>query len=255
MILLNLQKKIKVKETNFIFGIRAVIEAINAGKTLEKVMIKRGLDNELSSELYDILRENQIPYQLVPVQKIEKFTKKNHQGVLGFISPVHFYEVEEIVTRIYEEGKNPLILILDEITDVRNFGAIVRTAECSGVHAILVPEKGAAQINADAMKTSAGALNFVPICRSKNLVKSIKNLKQNGLKIFIASERAEKFYFEENFKEPMALVMGAEDKGVSIELRALEDSSVKIPIVGQIKSLNVSVAAGILLYEALKQRT
>lgn len=243
-----------MKETNFIFGTRAVIEAIDAGKVFDKVFVKKGLNNELSKELYNALRENSIPYQFVPIQKIDRITRKNHQGVLGFISPVRFYDIEEIVTRLYEEAKNPLIVVLDGITDVRNFGAIARTVECSGAHAILIPEKGAAQINADAVKTSAGALHTIPVCRTKNLSKTVKLLKQNGLKIIVANEKAEKNYFEENFREPSVIIMGAEDKGVSIEMKALADISIKIPILGNIHSLNVSVAAGILLYEALKQR-
>ena len=243
-----------MKETNFIFGIRPVIEALEAGKTFDKILIKKGLNNELSRELYSTLRTFNVPYQFVPYQKIDRLTQKNHQGVIGFISPIQFHDIDEIVTRIYEQGESPFIVVLDGVTDVRNFGAIARTVECAGAHAILIPEKGAAQVNADAIKTSAGALHTVPVCRANNLEKAVKNLKNNGLSIYVASEKSESLYYEADFKEPFALVMGAEDKGVSIKLRALSDFSLKIPISGKIKSLNVSVAAGILMYEALKQR-
>lgn len=242
-------------EKNFIFGIRAVIEAAEADKTFDKVLVKKGLHNELSKELYDVLKKYNIPVQYVPLQKIDRITKKNHQGVIGFISPVKFYDIDEIITRVYESGEIPFIIVLDGVTDVRNFGAVARTVECAGAHAILIPEKGAAQINADAIKTSAGALHTVPVCRTKNIEKTIKYLKNSGLSVYVADEKTTETYYQADFKKPFALIMGAEDKGVSIELRALADMSIKIPVTGNIKSLNVSVAAGILMYEALKQRT
>ena len=242
------------QENNFIFGIRAVIEAIDAGKEIDKLFVKRGLTGELANELMELLKKMSISYNTVPVQKLDNITRKNHQGVVAFISPVKFYDIEEITTRLFEEGKNPFILILDGVTDVRNFGAICRTAECSGVNAILVPEKGSAQINADAVKTSAGALLNIPICRTKNLHNSVKSLKDRGLQVFAATEKASENYYKNDYSNPLAIIMGAEDVGISNELIKISDNLIKIPILGKIESLNVSVAAAILMYEVVKQR-
>jgi len=239
---------------NFIFGTRAVIEAVDSGKQIEKVLITRSNDNELQKELIGILKKHKIFFQFVPFQKINRVTKKNHQGVLAFISPVTFYDIEEIVTRIFEDGKTPFIIVLDGVTDVRNFGAIVRTAECAGVDAILIPEKGSAQINADAVKTSAGALHKLPICRTPSLRISLQKLQNSGLKVISASEKAKNNYYKIDFKLPLAIVVGAEDIGVSKSIISLSDDFVKIPLLGKIKSLNVSVAASILIYETVKQR-
>ncbi len=244
-----------MKEKNYIFGIRVIIEAIEAGKEIDKILIKRGIDNELSKELFTLLRSRNIPYQFVPVQKIDRITRKNHQGALAFISPINFQNIEETVTSLYEQGENPFIVILDGVTDVRNFGAITRTAECAGVNAILVPSKGSAQINADAVKTSAGALHNIPVCRTDNLKKSINLLKNSGLTIISATEKASEEYYTSDYKGPIAIVLGAEDKGISNDIIKISDNLVKIPIKGKINSLNVSVAAGVLIYEALKQRS
>lgn len=239
---------------NFIFGTRAVIEAVNSDKQIEKVLITRSNDNELQKELVDLLKKHRIYFQFVPFQKINRVTKKNHQGVIAFISPVTFFDVEEIVTRVFEEGRVPFIVVLDGVTDVRNFGAIVRTAECAGVDAILVPEKGSAQINADAVKTSVGALHKLPICRTPSLRLTLEKLKNNGLKVVSASEKANNNYYQSDFNLPLAIVVGAEDVGVSNSIISLSDEFVKIPMLGEIKSLNVSVAASILIYESVKQR-
>ncbi|MCF6365119.1 MAG: 23S rRNA (guanosine(2251)-2'-O)-methyltransferase RlmB [Bacteroidales bacterium] len=239
---------------NFIFGTRAVIEAVNSDKQIEKVLVTRSNDNELQKELLQVLKKHKILFQFVPIQKINKITRKNHQGVLAFISPVNFYNIEEIVTRVFEEGRTPFVIVLDGVTDVRNFGAIVRTAECAGADAVLVPEKGSAQINADAVKTSAGALHKVPICRTPSLRKTLENLKNSGLKVVTASEKAEHNYYKTDFKVPLLIVVGAEDAGVSKSIISLSDEFVKIPVLGEIKSLNVSVAASILMYETIKQR-
>ncbi len=239
---------------NFIFGTRAVIEAVNSDKQVEKVLITRSNDNELQKELIDLLKKHKIYFQFVPFQKINRITKKNHQGVVAFVSPVVFYDVEEIVTRVFEDGRIPFIVVLDGVTDVRNFGAIVRTAECAGVDAILVPEKGSAQINADAVKTSVGALLKLPICRTPSLRITLEKLQNSGLKIISASEKAENNYYQSDFNLPLAIVVGAEDTGVSKSIISLSDEFVKIPLLGEIKSLNVSVAASILIYESVKQR-
>ncbi len=239
---------------NFIFGIRAVIEAIKAGKEIEKILFKRGLKGELSYELKETAKKQEIPLQYVPQERIDRITRKNHQGVLAFISEVEYSEVEKIIPAIYEKGESPLLLILDKISDVRNVGAIARTAECTGVHAIIIPIKGAALINADAVKTSSGAINNINICRVKSILQTINYLRECGIQIVAASEKAEKKYYNADFSVPTAIIMGAEDKGVSREALDLSDTEIKIPLKGKIKSLNVSVACGVIVFEALKQR-
>ncbi len=240
-------------DKNFIYGTRAVIEAVNSDKQIEKVMLVRSDENTLQKELTILLKRHKIFFQFVPVQKLNRITRKNHQGVIAFISPVSFYDAEEIVMRIYEQGEIPFILALDGVTDVRNFGAIVRTAECSGVHAVLIPEKGSASVNADAVKTSAGALHKVPVCKTRSLRETFRKLKENGLQIISASEKAEKNYYQTNFTKPTLLVVGSEEKGISNAIISLSDEFVKIPLLGEIKSLNVSVAASILMYEKVRQ--
>jgi len=237
-----------------IFGIRPVIEALDAGKEIDKILLQKGLRGDLFRELMDRIREYDIPLQIVPLDRLNRVTRKNHQGIVAFISQISYHTLEQVMPGVYESGKTPLVLILDHITDVRNFGAIARTAECSGVDAIVIPSKGSAAINEDAMKTSAGALNIIPVCRTEKLADAVKFLKDSGLKIIAATEKASAFYNEEDMTVPMAVVMGAEDTGVSEALLKMSDCLVKIPQEGKIGSLNVSVAAGVLLYEALRQR-
>jgi 23S rRNA (guanosine2251-2'-O)-methyltransferase len=242
------------QEKDFIFGIRAVIEAIRSGKQIDKLMIKAGLKGELIFELMDLVKSLQIPIQYVPNERINRVTMKNHQGVLAFISPIEFQNIDNILPALFEAGKTPFIVILDKVTDVRNFGAITRTAECAKVDVIIIPEKGSAQISADAVKTSAGALLKIPVCRVKNLAQTIKFLQQSGIQIVAASEKADDYYYKVDFTIPTAILMGAEDKGVDLEYLKVADKMVKIPILGEIESLNVSVAASILIYETVKQR-
>ncbi|HAF28679.1 MAG TPA: 23S rRNA (guanosine(2251)-2'-O)-methyltransferase RlmB [Bacteroidales bacterium] len=242
------------QEKDFIFGIRAVIEAIRSGKQIDKLMIKAGLKGELIFELMDLVKSLQIPIQYVPNERINRVTMKNHQGVLAFISPIEFQNIDNILPALFEAGKTPFIVILDKVTDVRNFGAITRTAECAKVDVIIIPEKGSAQISADAVKTSAGALLKIPVCRVKNLAQTIKFLQQSGIQIVAASEKADDYYYKVDFTIPTAILMGAEDKGVDLEYLKVADQMVKIPILGEIESLNVSVAASILIYETVKQR-
>lgn len=243
------------KEVNqMIFGLRAVIEAIKDGKDIESLFIQRGLTGELYGELKVVLRNFDIPSQQVPIEKLNRITLKNHQGVIAFISPITYQKIEDIVPQIFEKGQVPLVLILDGITDVRNFGAIVRTAECSGVHAIVVPKKNSAQINPDAVKTSAGALYKVPICRHDNLLTILKFLKDSGLQIIACTEKTDDLIYRPDYTAPSAIIMGSEDEGVSFELIRNSDYLTKIPMLGQIESLNVSVSAGIILYEAVRQR-
>lgn len=243
-----------MKESDCIFGLRAVIEAVKAGREIDRLLIKQGLQGPLYHELMTEVRKHNISYQIVPLERIELVTRKNHQGVLAWLSLIEFQSISNLLPMIFEKGEDPLILALDGISDVRNFGAIVRSADCLGAHAVIIPEKGSARITADAIKTSAGALHSFPVCREKSIVKSIENLKESGLKVITATEKTGTDISRLILKGPVVLIMGSEDKGVSHELISLSDFEVKIPMTGKIGSLNVSVAAGILLYEIARQR-
>ena len=238
-----------------IFGIRAVMEAVEAGKDIDKVLVKRELSGDLFMELQQLLRTYEIPLQKVPLERIDRITWKNHQGVIAFTSAVTYQKLEDILPMLYEEGKNPFIIVLDGVTDVRNFGAIARTCEVAGVHAIVIPARGSVTVNADAIKTSAGALHTIPVCREQNLKEAITFLKNSGVKVVAATEKAARFYTDSDFAVPTAIVMGAEDTGVAAEHLRVSDELVKIPQSGTIQSLNVSVAAGVLIYEVIRQRT
>ena len=242
------------EKNEMIFGARAVIEAIQAGKEIDKVLIKKDIQSDLSKELLAALKDTFIPVQRVPVERINRITKKNHQGVIAFISPITYQRTEDIVPFLFEQGKNPLLIMLDGLTDVRNFGAIARTCECAGVDAIIIPNKNSVSVNADAIKTSAGALHTLPVCREANLRNTIKFLKDSGFKIIAATEKGDYDYTKADYEGPTCIIMGAEDTGVSYDNLALCDEWVKIPMLGTIESLNVSVAAGVLIYEAIKQR-
>ncbi len=243
-----------INKDDFIFGTRAVIEAIKNGKAIDKILIKKGLHNELFTQLQQLIRENNISTQFVPIEKINRITRKNHQGVIAFISPIEFSEIENVLPGIFEEGKTPLILVLDQITDVRNLGAIARSAECAGVQAIIIPEKGMARIGADAVKTSAGAIHHIPVCKVKNMVHTISYLKNSGLHIVAATEKGDTLYTEAQMNIPLAIIMGSEDTGISRQILEITDEQLKIPILGNIESLNVSVAASLMIYEAIRQR-
>ncbi|WP_282036438.1 23S rRNA (guanosine(2251)-2'-O)-methyltransferase RlmB [Saccharicrinis aurantiacus] len=239
---------------DFLFGLHSVIEAIRSGKEIEKILIKKGLKGELFDELMQELESADIVTQYVPMERLNRVTRKNHQGVVAFVSAVTYQNLEDVLIGIFEDAKIPLVLVLDGITDIRNMGAIARTAECAGVNMIIIPEKGGAPINADAVKTSAGALHNIPVCRVKNLFKSVEYLKNSGLNIVAATEKADDDYTSVDYTGPTAIIMGAEDKGVSAQISKICDTDAKIPILGTISSLNVSVAAGVLLYEAVRQR-
>ncbi len=242
------------KEKDMIFGLRPIIEAIESGKEIEKIFIKRELGGELAQQLWELVHQMQIPVVKVPMEKLNRLTRKNHQGAIAYLSPITYQHIEDIIPTLYEDGKNPFIVVLDGVTDVRNFGAIARTCECAGVDAIVVPMKGGAAANADAVKTSAGALHIIPVCREMSIQKAVQFLKDSGLTIVAASEKAVQSYSEAEYKNPLAIVMGSEDVGISPEVLRLCDQMVAIPILGKIQSLNVSVAAGVLIYEAVKQR-
>ena len=244
-----------MKENEMVFGIRAVIEAIQADKEIDKILVKRELQGDLSRELFEVLKGRDIPVQRVPAERLDRLTRKNHQGVIAFIPAITYERLENIIPFVYEQGKNPFIVLLDGVTDVRNFGAIARTCECAGVDAIVIPSKGSVTVNADAVKTSAGALHTLPVCREQNLKDTLQFLKSSGFHIVAATEKGDYDYTKADYTGPMCIIMGAEDKGVSYDNLALCDEWVKIPMLGTIESLNVSVAAGILIYEAVKQRT
>ncbi len=244
----------QIKEKNMIFGIRAVIEAINAGKEIEKIFIRREMGGDLLKELFDLVQERKIPVQKVPLEKLNRLTTKNHQGVVAYISSIEYQHIENIIPMLYESGKDPFIVILDGVTDVRNFGAIARTCECAGVDAIVMPMRGGAAANADAVKTSAGALHIIPVCRENSLHNTVSYLQKCGIKVVAASEKASHLYSQADYSGPLAIVMGAEDVGISPDILRIVDDMVSIPICGQISSLNVSVATGIIVYEAVKQR-
>ena len=241
-------------KSEMIFGVRAVIEAIQAGKEIDKVLVKRDMQGDLSHELFAALKGSFIPVQRVPVERINRITRKNHQGVVAFISPVAYQRVEELVPFLFEQGKNPLLVLLDGVTDVRNFGAIARTCECAGVDAVVIPARGGASATADAVKTSAGALLRLPVCREQSLTATLRYLKNSGFHLIAATEKGDYDYTQANYEAPVCIVMGAEDKGISYDNLALCDEWVRIPMFGSIESLNVSVAAGILVYEAVRQR-
>jgi len=243
-----------LKKENFIYGIHPVIEALKSGKEIEKIMIQTGLKGEGFQQLHSLIREMEIPVQFVPMEKLNRITRQNHQGVVAMISEITYQKIEAILPMVYEQGKTPLVVMLDHITDVRNLGAIARTAECSGVDAILIPEKGSAQVNQDAIKTSAGALYKVPVCRYNSSKEIITFLKSSGLKIVAATEEASSDYTEIEMTQPVALILGSEESGISAELLKISDELIRIPIFGDIQSLNVSVAAGVIIYEILRQR-
>ena len=245
---------LKPEEKNYIFGIRAIIEAVEAGKTIDKLFIQKGLHNDLFAELWKLVREKRINYKHVPLEKINRLTRKNHQGVFAFISPIDFHNIEDVIPKLYEEGKNPLVLVLDRITDVRNFGAIARTAECAGVDTILIPEQNAAAINADAIKTSAGALHKVTVCRTWNLKLALQFMKESGIKLIGCTEKTQDDMYKPDYTTPTAIIIGSEEDGVSPEFLKMCDARAKIPMNGKIASLNVSVATGVILYEAIRQR-
>lgn len=242
------------KKSDIIYGIRTVIEALKSGQHLERVFIQKSLKGDLYKELMVELHQSDTPISKVPIERINKFTKKNHQGVVALISPIQYHTLDQLVPGLFEQGQNPLFLVLDEITDVRNFGAIARTAECMGVNAIVIPVKGGAQVNEDAVKTSAGAFNYLPICRENNLLDAVRYLKESGINIVACSEKTKKSLHKVDFSVPTAIVMGSEERGISPQIMEEANSVAKIKMSGEIESLNVSVATGMILYEVQRQR-
>jgi 23S rRNA (guanosine2251-2'-O)-methyltransferase len=246
----------KPENKEFVFGIHSVIETIRAGKEIDKLLVQRELGNSSAiAELLQAANEFNVPISRVPSDKLDRVTRKNHQGVIAFVSAIRYASLHNVLSSIYDKGQTPLILILDRITDVRNFGAIARSAECAGVHAIVIPNKGAAQINSDAVKTSSGALNFIPVCREENLRDTVTYLQESGLQVVVCTEKTQDPVFKVDFTPPTAIIMGSEEDGVSQDLIKKAEILARIPMAGQIASLNVSVAAGIVIYEAVRQRS
>lgn len=248
----NYPKRSKAEQV--IYGVHSVTEALQAGKDIEKVIIQNNVHGEWVPKIRKTLAELEIPLQALPAEAMNRLVQGNHQGIAAFLSPIQYQAIEAIIPMVYETGVAPLILILDRITDVRNLGAIARTAECCGVHALIVPARGSAQINADAVKTSSGALLNIPVVRSMNLKHTLGFLKESGLKLIAATEKSETALWNFSFTEPLAIILGAEDTGVSPEYLKLCDELGMIPMQGQLASLNVSVAAGMFLYEVVRQR-
>ena len=236
-----------------IYGIRAVIEAINSSKDIDKVFIQTGLKGKLIGQLESLIRKNKINFSYVPTQKLDRLSKKNHQGVIARIAPIKFYTIDRF-SEVIEKSKNPFILILDQINDVRNFGAIIRTAEISGVDGIIIQNSSSAPVNSDTIKTSAGAIFNIPICKVNHIKDAIYHLQSMNISIISASEKSDKNIYDVDLKGPLAIIMGSEQKGINKSVINLSNESVKLPMYGKIESLNVSVACGIFLYEVVRQR-
>ena len=241
----------KAREKELIFGLQPLLEALRAGTEIDKILVHR---EQSFAEVIQLASEREIPVQRVPIEKLNHITGKNHQGVIAFMSAIRYVSLHNVLADIYERGEVPLLLLLDRITDVRNFGAIARTAECMGVHALVVPMRGAAQINSDALKTSSGALNHLPVCRENNLIDTVQYLQDSGVQVVACTEKAAQVTSNIDFTTPTAIVMGSEEDGVSTDVIRRANMAVKIPMTGKVASLNVSVAAGMIIYEAARQR-
>lgn len=237
-----------------IFGVRPVMEAIEAGKQIDRVFVRQGADTPHIAKIVALCSQNDIVAQFVPVEKLNRLTRNNHQGVVAQVSPVEYYEIEDILEKIAGSEKTPLIVLMDSITDIRNFGAIARSAECAGVDALIMPKKNSAPVNGDAVKSSAGALNIIPICRVGSIRNTLKMLSERGMTLVAATEKSNVAVYDADLTKPMVLIMGSEDKGISHEVLKMCDVTVSIPMIGKTESLNVSAAAAVLLFEALRQR-
>lgn len=243
-----------MEKSDYIFGLRAIIEAIEAGRDIDKVFVKKDINGDLAKELLAKAKEHGVLVRRVPLEKLNRITMKNHQGAVAVLSAVPYYRLDNVIPLLYEEGRSPVMVVLDGVTDIRNFGAIARTACCAGVDAIVIPSRNSVSITADAVKTSAGALFHIPVCREHTTLDAIKQLKDNGYKIVAATEKGVVNYTKIDFTVPVAIVMGAEETGISEEVLRYADDLASIPILGEIGSLNVSVAAGVMIYEVVRQR-
>lgn len=243
-----------MEKTDYIFGMRAVSEAIDAGKSIDKILMRKEIGGDLGKELLAKAREYGVLVQRVPVEKLNRITRKNHQGVIAIMSPVRYHKLENLIPSLYEDGKVPFIMCLDGVTDTRNFGAIGRTADCASVDGIVIPERNSASVTPDAMKTSAGGLLYVPVCRERDILGAVRMLKDSGIKIVGATEKGSVPYTTLDYSVPVAIVMGNEETGISDEVLRQCDELAEIPMLGHISSLNVSVAAGLFMYEVVRQR-
>ncbi len=243
-----------MEKDNQIFGIRAIIEAINAKKEIDKVFVQKEAQGDLMQDLMKTMKRNNINFSYVPVEKLNRLTPNNHQGAVATIAPISFVSLETLVESVIETGKKPLFLILDQLSDARNFGAIIRTAECTGVDGIIIQKQGSAPVNGDTVKTSAGAVFNVPICKVDHIKDAIFYLQGSGIKTVAATEKTESHIYDINLNEGVAIIMGSEDRGVNPSVLKIVDEKAKLPMFGTIESLNVSVACGAFLYEVLRQR-
>lgn len=247
----------KIKRQNYmeniIFGIRPVAEAIEARKQIERIYIRKGADGQLMNDLKDLMGRHHIRYQEVPVEKLNRLTRGNHQGVVAQIAAIEYVELNDILERVPED-ETPLIVVFDGVTDVRNFGGIARSAECAGAHGLITPLKNSAPVNGDAIRSSAGALQNIPVCRVGSIRNTLKALQTDGFQIVAATEKSRKLLYDADFRKPTVIVMGAEDKGISKEVLKLCDEQLAIPLIGHTESLNVSAAAAIMLFEVVRQR-
>ena len=243
------------KQSSKIFGIRAIIEAINAGNSIDKVFLQKDVNGALMTELKQLIKNNNITSSIVPVEKLDRMSRdNNHQGAAALIAPISFYDLDSLITSTIEKGETPLFILLDQLSDVRNFGAIIRTAECTGAHGVIIPKTGNAPINGETVKTSAGAAFNVPICKVDHIKDAIFMLQAADIQIVCATEKTEETVYDANFTKPTAIVMGSEDRGINPSILKIADAKVKLPLLGKIGSLNVSVACGAFLYEAVRQR-
>lgn len=243
-----------MESTDYIYGLRAVIEAIEAGREIDKIFVRKDLQSDLARDLHRLARERRILVQPVPVEKLNRITRKNHQGAIALLSAIEYTPLGMLIPQLYEDGVLPFVVVLDGITDVRNFGAIARTCECAGADAIVIPQRGSVSVGADAVKTSAGALHHLPVCRENNVLSAVRFLKDNGFNVVAVSEKADINYTMGDYTVPTALVLGAEDTGISPDVMRECTTFVSIPMFGHIGSLNVSVAGGVVIYEVVRQR-
>lgn len=244
-----------MKNEQQIFGIRAIIEALQSGTVIDKVFIQKDVQSDLMKELMKVMKQKSINFSYVPVEKLNRLTSNNHQGAVASISPIGFVEIETLIENVIESGKKPFFLILDQLSDARNFGAIIRTAECTGVDGIIIQKQGSAPVNGDTVKTSAGAVFNIPICKVDHIKDAIFHLQASGIKTVAATEKTDQNIYDISLNEPVAIIMGSEDRGINPSVLKIVDEKAKLPMFGTIGSLNVSVACGAFLYETVRQRS
>jgi len=243
-----------MKQSGLIIGRQPLVEAIRAGRAIDKILFQKNISGEIIGQIRELAKENNIPIQQVPVEKLNSLTRSNHQGVIAFAALIQYLELQQVIDHVVGQGSTPLFIMLDGITDVRNIGAIARTGVCCGAQAIIIPDKGVGALNEEAMKASAGGLEKIQVCRVNSLMKAVDTLHLNGIKVFASEMKGSKNVFDSDLNSPCCIVMGSEDKGVFAPLLKICDERIKIPMQNNFESLNVSVATGIILYEAMKQR-